>query len=116
RSRARQSRSRAARRESANGGSWLASRRLRPHDACVLFRHRANPSVVELLHTLAVERLARIDVALRIGRDRVHRVELAWHAAAVAEARDHRERRAIENPDLLIRAVGDVEVLLPRVA
>src|SRR5205823_11219659 len=43
---------------------------------------------------------------------RSHAVELAWVAAALAEAADRFERGAIEDPHLLVVAVGDVEQAL----
>src|SRR5262249_40560956 len=76
----------------------------------------AHALVVELLHALAFERLAGVEVALRIDRETMWRVELARDAAAVAEAGDRLEVHPIQHPDLLIHPVSDVEISLPRIA
>ena len=62
--------------------------------------HGADALVVELLHALALVRLDRVEVALRVGRDAVHGVELTGLPAAVAEARQLVERLAVEDVDL----------------
>src|SRR3954451_13005465 len=91
----------------------LVSGRLsRPHGALVGLGHRAETLVDKLLQTLAAVRLGRVDVAFRVGRDAVHCVELPGLPAAVAEARELGERLPIEYADLLVGAVGQVEVLL----
>ena len=84
---------------------------------------RANPSVgdgshpdeAELLHAVVVSRLPDVHVALSVDRERVDDHELPSSASAAAE-RPHRfQRLAPEDPDLLVRAVADVEKLLLRV-
>src|SRR5882762_3124619 len=57
-----------------------------PDHALVRFRHRPEPLVQEALQALSFPRLGRVDVALRVGRDAVHAVELARLPAAIAEA------------------------------
>ncbi len=63
----------------------------------------------ELLHALALEVLARVDVALRVHGDAADAVESARPAPAAADARDDRERVAIEHEHLLILTVGHVQ-------
>ena len=58
----------------------------RPDGALIRLRHRRETLVDKLLQTLTAVGLGRVDVALRVGGDAVHRVELAGLAAAVAEA------------------------------
>src|SRR5262249_30865289 len=98
-------------------GSWLRSRGggARPQHA-LIHLHSADSLVREPLDALALERLARVEIALRVDSHVVRRIDLAGLSAAVAEAGDRLERRAVEHPDLLVHAVGDVEVLLLRVA
>src|SRR5207302_10792489 len=69
----------------------------------------------EALQAAAVVGFGRVDVALRVGGDAMDRVELSRHLAAVAEAREDFERLPIEDPDLLVVAVDEVDVLLRRV-
>src|SRR5215470_12695282 len=76
---------------------------------------RLHPLVEEPLQAAAVVGFGRVDVALRVGGDAVHGVELAGHLAAVAEAREDFQRLAIENPDAFVFAVGEVDELLLRV-
>src|SRR5215510_8982107 len=80
--------------------------------------YRARPALLpyELLHTLAVMLLARIDVALRIGRDAAHCEELPGVAATVSEGPDLSERVALEDVHLLVVTVGDEQVSLRAVA
>src|SRR5471030_2140630 len=88
-------------------------RRLRwPDGALIRLRHRCETLVDKLLQTLTAVRLGRIDVALRVGRDAVHRVELPGLAAAVAEGGELGQRQAIEHVHLFVGAVRQVEVLL----
>ena len=75
----------------------------------------AEPLVDELLQAPALVGLGRVDVALRVGRDAVHGEELAGLAAAVAEARQDLQRVALDDVDLLVLAVGEVEILLLRI-
>ena len=79
------------------------------------FGDRRHPFVEEPLQAAAVVGLGRVDVALRVGGDAVHGVELAGHLAAVAEAGEDLERLPIEDPDLLVLAVGEVDELLLRI-
>src|SRR5258706_15711566 len=91
---------------------FLMRRRLGgPDGALVLLGHRRETLVHELLQPLSAVRLGRVEVALRVGGDAVHRVELARLTAAVAEAREDGQRRAIEDVDLLVGAVGQIHVL-----
>src|SRR3954469_9241770 len=70
----------------------------------------------ELLDALPLERFAGVEVPLRIDGDAADRIERAGIAAAVAEAADGLERVAAQDEDLLIVAVGDVEIALLRIA
>src|SRR5437667_3176113 len=91
------------------------SRPRRPHSALVLLRHRAETFVHKLLQPLTAVGFGRVYIALRIGGDAMHCVELSGLPAAVAEARELGQRLAIEHVDLLVRAVREVEVLLLRI-
>ena len=71
--------------------------------------------VHELLHALAAIGLGREDVALGVGGDAVHGIEFAGLPSAVAEAGQNLQRLAVDNVDLLVRAVGQIDVLLLRV-
>src|SRR5438270_244834 len=93
---------------------WLALG-LRPDYALVLLGDGSHAFVEELLDTLAAIRLGREDVAFRVRRDAVHRVELARLASAVSERGQNLERIPLENVHLHVRAVGHVEVFLLRV-
>src|SRR5581483_2382071 len=94
---------------------WLVAR-LRPDRALVLaLFHVLHALQHELLNAAAVVGLGREDVALGVDRNAVHGVELAGLLAAVAEAREHFEIRAIQDPDLLVVAVDQVQVLLRRI-
>src|SRR5690242_20030975 len=66
----------------------------RPHHTLFALGHRADALVHEALHALALVGLGCVDVAFGVGRDAVHRVELAGLAAAVAERRELGERHA----------------------
>src|SRR5689334_5444565 len=95
--------------------SWQASRPallLGPDHPLFLLRHRREALVDELLHALALVGLGCIDVALRVGRDAVDGVELAGLPAAVAERGEFGHRQSIEDMNLLVGAVGEVEVFL----
>src|SRR5262245_18567032 len=96
--------------------AWLAIRSaLRPEHALVAGQHGAHALVDELLQPLTFPGLGRVDVALGVGGDAVHAVELAGLASAVAEAGQDFHRLAQQDVDLLVAAVGDVEILLLRV-
>src|SRR3954470_20867198 len=68
----------------------------------------------EFLYALALVGFSGVDGALRVHGDAADAVELARVAATLAEAADRVERRAIEDPHLLVVAVGDVELTLIR--
>src|ERR1700748_3783134 len=94
----------------------LLSTLRRPHRALILaLRDALHALVEEALQAAAVVGLGRVDVAFRVGRDAVHGVELAGHLAAIAEAREDLEGLTIEDPDLLVLAVGQVDELLLRI-
>src|SRR5437867_8365784 len=69
----------------------------RPDSSLIRLGHRRETLVDKLLQTLTAVRFGRVDVALRVGRDAVHGVELSRLAAAVAEAGELGERLAIED-------------------
>src|SRR5262245_60941414 len=64
------------------------------------------------LHALAREHLARVDVPLRIGRDHVQAEELSAALAHAAKLTDDLARFALDEPYVVVRQVGDVEILL----
>src|SRR5262245_36286622 len=84
----------------------------RPDGALIRLGHRRKAFVDELLQPLSAIGLGGVDVALRVGRDAVHGIELTRLAAAVAEARELGERLAIEDVNLLVGAVGEIHVFL----
>src|SRR5262249_28985440 len=55
---------------------------LRPEHALVAARHRSNPLIDEFLSPLPLVSFSRVEIALGIGRNAVHAVELAWLAPA----------------------------------
>src|SRR5262249_1271120 len=87
-----------------------------PDRALILLGHRAETFVDKLLQPLTAIRLGRVDVALRVGRDAVHGVELPRLTAAVAEAGELGQRLAIEDVNFLVGAVGEIQILLLRIA
>src|SRR6266496_5096989 len=87
----------------------------RPHRSLVHLCHRRKPFIHELLQAPALVGLGSVDVALRIGGDAVHSVELTRLPPAVAEARQDFERITLDDVHLLIAAVGEVDVLLLRI-
>src|SRR5204863_9793636 len=81
----------------------------------VLLGHGCEAFVHELLQTPALVRLGRVDVALRIDGDAVHRVPLSGLAAAVAEAGQDLERLAIHHVNTFVLPVAEIHVLLLRI-
>src|SRR5437660_460164 len=88
-----------------DGHTYDLSRGARPHYAR-LRRHRSDSFEVELLHALALVRFARVQVAVRVGGDAVHAIELSGLPPAVAVASEDVERGAVEHPDLHVHPVG----------
>src|SRR6266481_2267650 len=88
---------------------------LRPHHALVLLGDRRQSFIEELLDSLPTIGLGCKDVALRIGGDAMHRVELTRLPAAVTEGSENFERIALQDVDLHIRPVGDIKILLLRI-
>src|SRR5262245_20108630 len=87
----------------------------RPNSSLILLRHWRESFVYELLQPPPLVGLGRVDVAFGIGGDAVNPIELARLAPAVAEAGQDFHRLAQQDVDLLVAAVGDVEILLLRV-
>src|SRR5882672_10094397 len=56
-----------------------------PEHALVAARHGCDAAIDELLHALTLVGLGRVEIALGIGGDAVHAVELPGLASAVAE-------------------------------
>src|SRR5712692_5642268 len=79
----------------------------RPQHALAAPWNRAYAFVDEFLHALAFVRLGRVEVALRIGGDAVHAVELAGLAPAVAEVGNFLQRFAHDDAHLLVLAIGE---------
>src|ERR1051326_1406605 len=98
-----------------HGSRTNASLLLRPNHALILLRHRRHSLIQKLLNALPAIRLRSENVALRIGRDAVHGVEFAGLPAAVAEAGQDLHRVALDDVDLLVGAVGQVDVRLLRI-
>src|SRR5438874_10846532 len=73
-----------------------------PHDPLVRFRDRSHAFVDELLQALPVLGLHGVDVALCIGGEVVHGVELAGLAATVTEAGQDLERVPLDDVDLVV--------------
>src|SRR3954462_15865885 len=93
----------------------MASPAFRPQHALVVFGDRSDTLIGEALHTRSGIGLGRVQVALRVGREVVDAEELARLAAAVAERGQHFERAAQQDVDLLVDAVGGVDVGLLRI-
>src|ERR1700722_1072927 len=79
-------------------------------------RFRSSPSLslgrCKLLHTLAREDLPCVDDAFRIYRDHVQPKELARILAHTAHLAHDFAIHAIEEPNVVIRQIGNVQVLL----
>src|SRR5450432_2542705 len=88
---------------------------LRPGHALIAVWHGANASIDELLHALTFVGFGRVEVALGIGRDAVHAIELAGLASAVAERGDLLERLALDDADALVLAVRQHDESLRRI-
>src|SRR5438270_9600401 len=65
---------------------------------------------LELLDTLAVVDLGRVDVAFGVDRHRVNPVKLPGVAATAAEGADDRAVLALEHPDLVVLAIGAQQI------
>src|SRR5512144_3216754 len=81
---------------------------------CELFEMLAPRAVGgnEPLDALAREDLTSVDVPPRIGRDHMQAEELSAVLAHAAKLTDHLARFTLEEPHVVVRKVGDVEVLL----
>src|SRR6266850_8205010 len=66
----------------------------------------------EPLHALAGEHLARVDVPPGVGGDHVQAEELPAGLAHASELAHHLAVLAIEEPDVVVRQVGDEQILL----
>src|SRR5947209_7700824 len=102
------------------GVTWSMSiasvlRSLRPHHTLVLLSNCRQALVEELLNALAAICLGSENVALGIGGDAVHGVELARLPAPIAEAGQDLHGFASDDIHLLVGAIGKVDVLLLRV-
>src|SRR5687768_5281572 len=79
--------------------------RARPDGALVQGTHRADALVHEFLQALPFPGFRRVDVALRIGGDAVHAVELPRLPAAGAEAGEQLQRVALQDVDAVVDPV-----------
>ena len=70
----------------------------------------------ELLHALTRVDLGRVQVARRIDGDVVNDVELPGPTARPPEAREDGRRRAVDDPQLVVRAVDHEDEPLSRIA
>src|SRR2546422_7561830 len=93
--------------------SLRASRR--PRRSLIHLRHRREAFVDELLQASSFVRFSRIDIAFRIRRDAVNSIELAGLPSAIAETRQHLEIVPLNNINLLVPAIGQINILLLRV-
>src|SRR5882762_6037949 len=94
-------------------GCIRMSPRTRPEDALASGPHRTYAFVYELLHALAFVSFRRVEVALGVGRDAVHAVELPGLAPAVAEVRNLLQRLTQYDAHLLVLAIGEEHEALP---
>ena len=79
-------------------------RRVGPHFSVAIRKN-------EFLNPFSRIHLSRIEVSFRIHGDRVDPVELAGHAAVIADGSLQLSGHAIVNPNLVICAVGDHHIL-----
>src|SRR5436190_11852225 len=91
---------------------FICASLLGPQGALIGFGYGAEALVQESLNALAAVRLGCVDVAFRITRDAVHRVELSRLSAAVAEAGENFQRVALHDVDLFVSAVDQIKELL----
>src|SRR5579864_1408014 len=85
---------------------------LGPQNALFFLRDGTQAFVHEFLEALAAIGFRRVDVALGIRGDAVHRVELSRLTSAVAETCQDLQRVAQQNVDLFVGAVRQVNILL----
>src|SRR5262245_14167628 len=78
---------------------------LRPEHALVAARHRADALIDEFLYPLTLVSFSRVEIALGIGRNAVHAVELTGLAPAVAKRGYFPERFAHNDTDALVLTV-----------
>ena len=83
--------------------------------AAPLLRGRSEPFVEEPLDALSFPCLADVDVPIAIGCDTVRGRELPAKVPARSERPERLQGAAIEDPDLLVRAINDVGETLFRV-
>src|SRR6266550_4007262 len=95
-------------------GGWELEIDLVQRSAQQLFHQLAARAVGrhEPLHALAREHLARVDVPLRVGRYHVEAEELAATLTHASELTDDLAGLALDEPDVVVRQVGDEEILL----
>src|SRR5215471_13572560 len=89
---------------------------LRPYRALIAGLHHADALVDELLDAFTLKGFGRVDVALGVGRDRVHAEELAGLAPAAAEGGEFLHARALDNAHALILPVGQINEALRGIA
>src|SRR5712692_1900944 len=88
---------------------------LRPEHALIAGQHGPDALVDELLQPFPLPGFGRVDVALGIGRDAVHSVELAGLTSAVAERGHLLERLAHDDAHPVVLTVGHEDETLLRV-
>src|ERR1700688_4919512 len=76
-----------------------------PDDTLVFLGHRCEPLIHEALHALAAIRFGGVDVALRIGGNAMHAVELDGLPSPLAEGGQDFQRLPIQNVDAVILAI-----------
>src|SRR3954454_21037990 len=93
-----------------NDGLTLAASA--PERPLLRLRHRPEAFEEEPLHSRAGVRLGRVQVPFRIGRQVVHAEELPGATPAVTKRGEHLERAAKQDVDLLVYAIGRVDICL----
>src|SRR5215470_15840571 len=84
----------------------------RPQHALVTARPRPNAFVDKLLHALTLVGFGCVEIALGVGRNAVHAIELARLASAIAERGHLLERLSHDDAYALILAVCQHEETL----
>src|SRR5438876_1131400 len=87
-----------------------------PKHALIGSHHVADPLVDEFLQAFAFPGFGRVDVALGIGRDAVHAVELAGLTTAVPERGHLLERLAHNDANPVVLAIRQEDEPLLRVS
>src|SRR6185503_18375293 len=88
----------------------------RPRRSLHLLSDGTGAFIHEPLHARAGVRLGRVEIALRVGIEIVDAEELSRLPSTVAEGGDDFERAAQHDVDVLVHAIGHIDVRLLRIA